>query len=87
MALDPELAEFLARIYELLRRQHQALFELGVKTRSLEMALNANRSFAKSYEQATSVIQTPELTKENELGIAVFDELIRQLRGNKPQTH
>jgi hypothetical protein len=81
MAADPELREFLARIYELLLQHEKLLFEDHLKILALEMALNANSSFAELYREKTTQIQLPEVKQMHEAAIRSIAELIRQLRG------
>ena len=83
MADNPELKEFLVRIYELLRIQHQTLFELSLKMQSLETALNTNKSFAELLLQAREHVQNPEVMKAYQVGLSAIDELIAQLRGKE----
>lgn len=81
MALDPELSVYLVRIYELMRRQYQATFDLDMKIRSIEMVFRANPSFAEMHDQTQTMVPTQEMLQLHQIGLVSFDVMIHELSG------
>ena len=77
-----DLNEYLAKIYEHIRYQQQIIFDLRMKIRSLEMALDTNQSFAELRKQTALAALVPADVKEHAALIAVFDLEIARLRGS-----
>ena len=80
---ESDIREFLARIYELLRNQQQALFDLHISIAALETALRTNQSFAELHDQAKDRVRTPELVAAHDAGLAAIELIIGQLRGGQ----
>ncbi len=81
MALDPELSEYLAKIYESLRYQQEVIFLLMKKNQALEMALSTRDGFAEVHAAALEKAATPALIREQNALIRALSLEIARLRG------
>jgi hypothetical protein len=73
------LNEFLAGIYETLRRHESMLFEFSASAMALQKLLEQNPALASEFQKIRHQIKREQLEKPHALQMRLFDEIIARL--------
>ena len=75
--------EFLAQLYEGLRRQHEFVYEQGFKVQALELTLRSFPDTRAKYESALAQVKSKEVLDSMRSSLAGHDAAIALLRSGR----